>query len=190
MISPIRGGIHDRRPLGAAGAIPGTPRYMPPEQQRGIVDARSDQYALCKTFAEAFGDEPMPRGLAEILRRGTRDAPDERDPDLRALLAELEAVARPRRGATLGIVLAGIGAIAAIVASRLVAEPSPGPPIPCEDGRASLESVWGQARQSEIRAAFERSGETSWRRAWNGVPPASTPTSTPGRRRGSTRASA
>src|SRR5690606_8430929 len=29
--------------------------------------------------------------------------------------------------------------------------------------------AWGQARQSEVRAAFERSGETTWRRAWDGV---------------------
>src|SRR5690606_7316585 len=121
------------------------------------------------TFAEAFGDGPMSRGLAKILRRGTRDDPDERYPDLRALLAEVDAVTRPRRGAALGIAFTGIGAIAAISWSRLAAEPSPGPPIPCDDGRSTLESAWGQARQSEVRAAFERSGETTWRRAWDGV---------------------
>ena len=96
-------------------SVAGTPSYMAPEQWAGESDPRSDQFSFCVVAWEAlFGRRPyndvrsdeaivaptagdVPRGIEQALRRGLAGDPDERWPDMTALLAALEEAARPRR---------------------------------------------------------------------------------------------
>ncbi len=117
-----------RRALTAAGAVFGTPAYMPPEQIQGqVVDQRSDLFAVgaiayemlagrsafpgATTFevlssiltrAPAPLPERVPDGLAAMVMRCLEKAPDQRWPSalelLRALHQEMLDPPTPRRG--------------------------------------------------------------------------------------------
>lgn len=103
----------DRDELGKA---PGTPAYMAPERLRGRRgDARSDQFSFCATLWRAlYGQRPfvgetreelagaiergelqedasagVPAWLIEVVRKGLAVDPEERFPDMRALIAAL-----------------------------------------------------------------------------------------------------
>src|SRR5262249_35794259 len=103
-----------RHPLTQAGAVVGTPRYMAPEQRGGgAVDGRADQYAFCRSLAEALEGKQAPRALRALIDRGTAGKPDDRFPSMAALLEALAP--RPRRRAgwiAAAIVVAGAGLIA------------------------------------------------------------------------------
>src|SRR5262249_41507240 len=105
-------------PLTMAGAIVGTPAYMPPEQYRGERgDARSDQFSFCAALYEALyrqlpfagtdldelsvnvlqgkirpvaGSSQIPVAIEQVLRRGLSTDPAQRFPGMSELLAALD----------------------------------------------------------------------------------------------------
>jgi len=127
-------------PLTETGTVMGTPAYMPPEQfMGGKVDARSDQFSFCVAFWEGlYGKRPfsggsptelfsavvrgevgdisrseVPVGVRNALLRGLSTEPDDRWPELPALLEEIERhTSRGRRrwvlAATLGLLAVSV----------------------------------------------------------------------------------
>ncbi len=98
------------------GVAVGTPSYAAPEQWAGgpgPVDARADQYAFAVSLARALwgpnitiaqllegssmppsrSRESVPRELVAVLRRALAADPEDRYPEMLALVAELEAIA-------------------------------------------------------------------------------------------------
>jgi tetratricopeptide (TPR) repeat protein len=157
---------HDR-----PARIAGTPGYMAPEQHRGHpADARSDQFGLSASLFEALhgrrpfegvpegepsvpDDRGVPGWISAVVRRGLASRPEDRWPDLGALLAALRDDPRLRRrrrvlGAT---AVLGIGALVAAVWSR-PREQTPAPP--CEDAAQALVGVWDPARARAVRTAM------------------------------------
>lgn len=90
---------------GASADSPGagTPRYMPPEQARGLAaTAASDQYAFCVSLREALeGAGGVPGWIETIADRGTAEDPAQRFASMDELLAALarDPARRWRRGA-------------------------------------------------------------------------------------------
>ncbi|MEX1367344.1 MAG: tetratricopeptide repeat protein [Nannocystaceae bacterium] len=162
------------------GALLGTLAYMALEQLEGNpVDPRTDQFAFCVALYEAlYGQRPfkgkavgsltialsrgevqsaprdtkVPARLRRVLLRGLSADPDERWPDMPALLEALRTVTarRRRRWAAL------IGATG-VVAAAGIALALPDARAPCPDASTLLEGVWDDARRQEVEAAFQRS---------------------------------
>jgi serine/threonine-protein kinase len=182
-----------REPLHAGGAprLVGTPAYMAPEQFRGLdLDARADQFSFSVALFTAltgvvpFGGSnvvrlfeavdagvvaAVPRGVdvparvLEVLRRGLRNEPSDRWPDMQTLLARLDALARPRwwrRWVAAGV-LASAGTIA-FAASR-------GPA--CDDGTEAMAGTWSPAIARDIGDAFARAAPGYGAGAWSALVP-------------------
>ncbi len=155
-----------------AGAIVGTPGYMPPEQLLGAATStHADQFSYCVTLYEAlYGDRPFaPRGskfsavrkavlagqvrppppnsrvparLRQILVRGLSRVPTDRYPSMALLLDALAPFSKSHGRQLRGLAAAAI-AIAVIAAAI----------------------VWIGIR-AESSAAVCQGGETYWREAW------------------------
>ncbi|MBX7084064.1 MAG: serine/threonine-protein kinase, partial [Nannocystaceae bacterium] len=168
--------------LTQAGAVVGTPAYMAPEQHTGgTVDARTDQFSYCVSLYEALYGErpfagerapeiafnvvrgrvreptregpPVPAWLRKAVLRGLATNPDERYPDMRALLAALAAdpAARQRRFALAAVGVGVLGA-GALLLSGLVPDEAV-----CRGADRKLEGIWDPPVRAEVEQAFAQS---------------------------------
>ncbi|PRQ04882.1 serine/threonine-protein kinase [Enhygromyxa salina] len=172
----IERGIQAR--VSVTGAVRGTIRYMPLEQLRDDgVDARSDQFSFCVALYEALWGEPpfsltnsrerlaaLERGVPltpargsgtrpparywRVVRRGLSKDPDQRWPNMGALLAALEHVARRRRRqAWFGLVGAAL-----VMGAGAVQLTRDEPLDPCATISRELEGTWDAPRRASLEA--------------------------------------
>ncbi|MFT3710380.1 MAG: serine/threonine-protein kinase [Archangium sp.] len=160
------------------GAVMGTPGYMAPEQISGLAtDARSDQFSFCVALWEGlFGQRPfsgstlrqhaaeialgrvgeapsdsrVPSWVIDVVRTGLAANPQDRWPDMDALLKAL----RPRgKGSArrnlfvVGLVLFSLFGIGygAWTRQRLLV---------CGGSESRLAGVWDTARKAKLKAGF------------------------------------
>ncbi|MBL4687894.1 MAG: serine/threonine protein kinase [Nannocystaceae bacterium] len=176
-------GLARRTDEGDVRGCAGTLFYMSPEQHGGEpVDARSDQYSWCVALHEAlFGDPPfrgdtladrqatsaqgkhnggrerdLRPGMLAALRRGLSHRPEERYPDMNALLDAvfLEPQRRARRRVLIGIG----GGLLCLGAAVLIILPNPAPRDPCGTSATAVDETWNDGRREAIRIAFTASG--------------------------------
>lgn len=168
-------------PMSLDGTVAGTLVYMAPEQLRAeSVDARSDQFAFCVSLFEALTLErpypstslrgltkeksegaynrpiaaKIPRRLRRPILRGLAPNPDDRFPDMRALLDALRR-AQTRRAPMVALGLVGALAISGSVwGGRQTARP-PANPCLAVEGKAAL---WTSERSTALLQAFSTSG--------------------------------
>jgi tetratricopeptide (TPR) repeat protein len=163
--------------LTRTGAVLGTPAYMSPEQHLGApTDPRSDQFSWCVSLWEAlFGERPfagntlaqialsvsegtireppkdarVPLAVRRVLQRGLAAKPEERWPDMGALMVPLTRAIAPRRVNPMwfagGLALMG-GALSFAYRDR--------GPNACEAVAAGMQTVWTEGAHERVRGAF------------------------------------
>jgi predicted Ser/Thr protein kinase len=164
-----------RVPITRVGALIGTPGYMAPEQWRGRpADARADQFAFCVVLWEAlYGQRPfegldlaslreaivqgrvrppprevaLPERVRAALARGLSPQPEQRFPDMPALLDALREPPARRRGAWWLVPALLLGGLAAWWSGAREADR-------CEPGREAAHSLWNDARRQSIAEHF------------------------------------
>ena len=156
----------------------GTPGYIAPEQLEGEPpDPRGDQYAFCVLLHETlFGARPfdedgervnvergrVPASVVAAIDRGLYPRPDERFPDMPALLAAL----RIRRRATPVVVSAAVLGTAAAALLWLQPEDE------CGAAEDHVAAMWA-GRRSQAAEAFARTelsfADATWRHTSDNV---------------------
>ena len=111
-----------------ASVAGGTPRYMAPEQRAGGGDHRVDQFAFGVSLDDALKGHAPGRRIREVVARARAERPEDRFPDMPALLEALERAGRPRRTLML-VALGAVGITLAVAASMgdAPAEPESAP---------------------------------------------------------------
>ncbi len=171
--------------ISVTGAVLGTPAYMAPEQHLGrVTDARSDQFSFCLALYEALAGKrafvaETAKGLSELLvsydtapllpetaevgdavrsalARGMSKAQEDRFASMEELLDELRVQPKgPRRIWIAGIAVAAVAAAGiAFFAGARSSQTDSG----CVADTSLLRGVWDSDAQSEVKAAFLRTG--------------------------------
>jgi eukaryotic-like serine/threonine-protein kinase len=165
-------------PLTAVGAVVGTPRYMAPEQYRGVASRQSDQFSFCVALWEAlYGEHPygvtdrealtaavlagqrrpaprgrgVPRRLERLVARGLATDAADRHPSMAALVEALVAAARRPRPLAIG----GAAVAAAALGVALLVGRSP--QVDCSRAGDRGAAAWSAARAGLV-AAISGSG--------------------------------
>ena len=155
----------------------------PEQWRASPTDPRSDQFSFCVAlYAALFGVHPFagttvqelrarvlagavlsppgrvgsprpPQRLRRALLRGLRVDPEQRFPDMPALLAELERVRRGRPLAWLGLGVLALG-VGAALGGRWSAPEESATPHVCATGSEQVQAVWGPTRRAAVRRAF------------------------------------
>ncbi len=146
-----------RRRATGSTSMRGTPRYMAPEQIRGeVIDGRADQFSFCASLYEALAGVPphgsgsmrrrleaivgeelaapaagrtVPGSIKRVMRRGLRNDPTRRYPNMSELCRALEA-AVGRRSRVRRLSLASLGVVGAVGLGLTIAAPPPRCPTP------------------------------------------------------------
>ncbi len=158
-----------------AGALIGSPAYMPPERLAGEPgDARSDQFSFCVSLFETLAghrperapsgqlaiDTAEPEGVPPHVRaalvKGLAHRPDDRFDDMAALLAALE----PRRTRS-PRALAGMAIAVGVGLTVAYAGFARSPAATCADLGAPMRAVWNADAEASVRAAFASSGHAA-----------------------------
>jgi tRNA A-37 threonylcarbamoyl transferase component Bud32 len=181
--------------LTSTGVLVGTLRYMAPEHlDRGIANARSDQFSFCVSLfetlynrapfagatprarlaamrqgkiAEVPGKSPVPRWLHVVIVRGLAFAPEARWPSMDELLAELarDPTRIRRRRWTMGALVAGIAALsAALIAGGFVVRERRA--AVCSSAGARIDEVWSNEQQPAIEQAMLATGVSYAQDTW------------------------
>ena len=177
--------------LTQTGELVGTPAYMAPEQLAGErSDAAADQFGFCVALYEAlYGERPfagerlgelmgnvaagnlrapprdvdVPRWLRRALLRGLATKPDDRYPDMDALLVALSRdPSRRRRVWTAALVPAAVLGIGIWAWQR---EDAPKGSY-CHDVQHRLDAIWSPQRQRAIESALVATGKPFAADAW------------------------
>jgi tetratricopeptide (TPR) repeat protein len=169
--------------LTQAGAVLGTPRFMPPEQLRGeATDERADQFSFCVSLYWALygrfpfvgGDDQellenvlsgrlsdpppgatVPRWLRQAIARGLMPRPADRYPSMDALL---QALRQDPSRVRLRWLAAAVGLLALAGAVGLARWSARDRGRLCQGAAARLSGVWDAERKQRLERAFEATG--------------------------------
>ena len=155
--------------LTRAGAVVGTPPYMPPEQLlSGKIDARADQFAFAVALWEGItGVRPfsgrnktemitsidrgvrmpaqgMSKSVFRVLRRALSPHAQDRWPTMDAMLTALNRTRRPSRMRRLAP-WAGLSVLTAI-ATGMVVDRKP----ECDEASRAMNRVWTPQRREQV----------------------------------------
>ncbi len=151
------------------GCTLGTRGYIAPELfGGGEADARTDQYSFsvslfqaltgglpaagARSASESLHRAHVPRWLVELVVRGLDPAPEQRYPDMQALLDDLR---RYRRKPRWHAAVLGAGMITVAFLSLLLFGSREHDSF-CESAGTELSASWNPATRENIRAAFAR----------------------------------
>ncbi|MEM7159492.1 MAG: serine/threonine-protein kinase [Myxococcota bacterium] len=169
--------------LTGANAVVGTPRYMAPEQYGpDVLSSAVDQYALCIALWEALcGEAPfrghsaglmlrakergapawpahadtVPASVVDAICRGLEAEPEDRFPNVEALLAALtdDSDRQRRRKWILGGSLAVLGGAAALIIPQITT-----PAQRCMNDEIQLDGIWDDANKQRAHDTIEGTG--------------------------------